>query len=265
MFTRPNVSFALGVALGLIGLIAIGSCNAKADPLVDQVRAPVVRLDAYCSGTIISSKRDDKTGKVATYVLTAKHCVKDDDKSMVPIAKDQYDGIKKNGKSISDGDVFGQSYKSDLALVKLRDEKDLFENVAEVASRDINLQYGQAVIVEGFPLGLGQTETEGKLGYLEQQDAFNDISQSRMFYRATPDTAPGSSGSGMFTFDNGKYKLIGVLTGGYPRASYINYYTPVTEINDYLETALSDVFKKKDDKTVEKSTAPAVATVKVYQ
>lgn len=235
-----------GTVVGSVILLA--GAMAHADPLVDQVRAPVVRLDAYCSGTIVQSHRDQKSGEVQTFILTAKHCVKDDDKSMVPIAKDQYDGLNKTGKKIADGDVYGMSYKSDLALIKLRDKQTLYDSVAIVAPADINLQYGQEVVVDGYPLGLSMTETWGKLGYKEEQPAFSDISQSKMFYRATPDIVGGSSGSGMFTLDSdGKYKLIGVVTGGYQRGTYINYFTPIEEINDYLKTALPSTVDKKED------------------
>lgn len=248
---------------GGLFLVAVLATNAKADPLVDQVRTPVVRLDAFCSGTIISSKRDDKTGKVATYVLTAKHCVKDNEKDTIPIAKDKYNGLDKAGKTIYDATVYGTSYKSDLALLKLRDDQTFFDKVAKVADKDINLQFGQAVVVDGYPLGLSMTETEGKLGYKEEQPAFSDISQSKMFYRASPDIVGGSSGSGLFTFDNGEYKLIGVVTGGYQRATYINYFTPIDEIRDYLATALADDFAPKKEE--EKTKVETPKTFKSYQ
>lgn len=237
------LSKTLLLASGLF-LFAVIATNAFADPLVDQVRAPSVRLDAYCTGQIIKSTRDAKTGKVSTYILTAKHCLLGDEKNTIPIAIDTHDGLKKTGKRVYDATVLGTSYKSDLGLIKLKDEQTYFESVAEVAKSDINLQFGQAVIVEGYPLGLSMTETEGKLGYLEEQPAFNDISQSKTFYRATPDTTGGSSGSAMYTLDGGKYKLIGILTGGYQRGTYINYYTPIEEINAYLDVALP----KEDNK-----------------
>jgi len=247
----------------LVALVALTGI-ASADPLVDQVRTPSVRLDAFCSGTIISSKRDDKTGKVATYVLTAKHCVKDSEKDTIPIAKDKYNGLDKAGKTVYDSTVFGTSYKSDLAILKLRDDQTFFDKVAKVAEKDINLQFGQAVVVEGYPVGMSMTETEGKLGYKEEQPAFSDISQSKIFYRATPDIVGGSSGSGMFTFDNGEYKLIGVVTGGYQHGTFVNYFTPVEEIRDYLATALSDDFAPKKEDTKETKTETP-KTFKSYQ
>jgi S1-C subfamily serine protease len=233
----------------LAAILALSPVLSYADPLVDQVFTPSVHItigtanspDGFCSGEIIKSDRDAKSGKVSTYVLTAKHCVKDNEKADFTVTKKLYD---KNNKEIGSktylADSFGTSYKSDLALLKLRDQDTYFDTVATVAKKDTTLTFGQTVELIGYPLGRSMTWTEGKLGYIEKVDQFSDVSQSTYFQRATPEMAPGSSGSSMFVYNDTdkKYEVIGVLTGGPKNWSWMGFYTPIDEINDYLDTAL---------------------------
>jgi len=221
--------------------------SAYADPLVDQVLTPSYQIGApnkggFCSGEMIKSERDAKTGKVSTYVLTAKHCVKDDEKATYEITKDDHSSnLHQTGQKAYLADVYGTSYKSDLALLKLRDTDTYFDTVATVAKKDIKLSYGQTVEMVGYPLGRSMTWTEGKLGYVEEVEPFADVSNSKLFQRASPESAPGSSGSSLFVFNDEtkKYEIVGVLTGGPNQFFYIGLYTPVDEINDYLSTALT--------------------------
>lgn len=233
--------YLIGAALGVLVLIGIGSCKANADPLVDQVFNPSVQIGDYCSGEIIKSDRDVKTGEVSTYVLTAKHCTEDNGE-IVTINKALYDKHNRQiGTKTYLSDVYGRSWKSDLALLKLRDKDTYFEQVAEVAPKDITLTYGMNVELVGYPLGRSMTWTSGRLGYVEE-GVFKDVSQSGQFYRATPDLAPGSSGSSMFVWNEAakKYQVIGVTTGGAVPITFFNFFTPVEEINDYLSTVFNN-------------------------
>lgn len=249
--------YLLGALAGVTLLFAMGYCSTvRADPLVDQVFTPSVQLGDFCSGEIVYSKRDQESGDVSTVVLTAKHCVLGNEKGLVPINKAIYDNHNRQiGTSTYLSTVLGTSYKSDLALLKLRDKNTLFTDVAEVAPSDTPLRFGQEVVVVGYPMGRSMTYTEGNLGFVED-GVFPDISQSRQFYRATPDIAPGSSGSSMFTLVDGKYQIIGITTGGARMFSWFNFFTPVEEINDYLETAsksyMTEEDKKAQDNKIEK-------------
>lgn len=239
-------SYLLGALAGVTLLFTMGYCSTvRADPLVDQVLNPSVQLNENCSGEIIHSKRDLKTDKVNTIVLTAKHCVMTDPKQLITINKAIYnDKNRKTGTRSYLADVLGMSFKSDLAVLKLRDRSYLFDHVATVAKSDTPLQFGQSVVVVGYPLGRSMTYTEGNLGYVED-NVFTDISSTRQFYRATPDIAPGSSGSSMFTTVSGEYQIIGVVTGGASKFSWFNFFTPVEEINEYLDV-VSKTFDKDD-------------------
>lgn len=234
-------SIVAGTILSLIGF------SAYADPLVDQVLTPSFQIGqpgkaGFCSGEMIKSERDAKTGKVSTYVLTAKHCVKDDDKATYTIMKDEHNSsLHQTATKEYLADVYGTSYKSDLALLKLRDTDTYFDTVATVAKKDVKLSFGQTVELVGYPLGRSMTWTEGKLGYIEEVQPFADVSQSKLFQRASPEMAPGSSGSSMFVYNDAdkKYEIVGVLTGGPTQFFYIGLFTPVDELNDYLDTALN--------------------------
>jgi len=231
------------LTLGALFLLSVVATNVFASPLQDQVFEPSVQIGAdgkgFCSGEIISSERDAISGDVSTIILTAKHCVKDDPKDTIyQIMKAKYDEKnRKVGVDVYLAEVLGQSYKSDLALIRLRDKDTLFIKTATVAPRDTKLEFSQKVSVIGYPVGGSMTYTDGYLGFVED-GFFKDISTSGQFYRATPDTAPGSSGSSMFTQNKtGAYEIIGTLTGGMRGFSYINLYTPIEEINDYLDVA----------------------------
>lgn len=251
------------VALGLayVGAVAFTNCSWADEAHDKQVFAPAVQIEDYCSGTIIHSKRGQVTGKVSTIVLTAKHCV--DDKTAgdtLAINQNVYNTVNRKIERVSHyGELLGSSYKADLALIKLKDEARLFD-AAEVAPKDIKLTFGQAVEVIGYPLGGSMTWTMGNLGFVEEVGAFSQYSQSKEFYRATPDVLGGSSGSPMFTKDtDGKFKVIGTLTGGVRMGTFFNFFTPIEEIQDYLETA-SKTFD--DPKDVEKEEADKKAKEK---
>lgn len=232
------------VATAAVAMACLTSASFAADQqLVDQVFTPSVQLGTFCSGEIISSIRDAKSGKVSTIVLTAKHCVKDEPKQIVPVNVAVHDDtLRKTGTVTYLADVLGMSYKSDLALLRLRDKDTLFEKVATVAPKDVKLEFAQDVVVISYPLGMSQTYTKGNLGFVDDENAFADVSQSTQFLRATPDVAPGSSGSSMFTLaknDKGvdTYMIIGVTTGTVKGFPFFNFFTPPSEIGEYLETA----------------------------
>ena len=218
-------------------LFAAMISTALAGPLETQVFEPSVQIGNYCSGEIISSEREPVSGDVATIVLTAKHCVLDE-KGPVEVNKAVYDEQnRKTGVKTYIADVLGKSFKSDLAVLRLRDKDALFMQTASVAPKDMKLSFGQDVAVVGYPLGGSMTYTKGSLGYVEE-GMFGDISKSKQFYRATPDIAPGSSGSSMFTqTETGEYVIIGITTGGFRGVTFMNFFTPIEEIHDYLDVA----------------------------
>lgn len=243
--------------LAAFGLLFLAVAETRAAPIKDlpkmqeQMFEPSVQLGKFCSGTLIYSDRDDETGKVNTIVLTAKHCVEKVDERL----QIMFQNYNKSNRQVSetgyDAKVIGISYKSDLALIKLNDQDKLF-TVAKVAPKETgeSLLFGQDVYSVSYPMGGSKTFTVGSLGRVEVIPPFETISNTAEYYRATPDIFAGSSGSAMFQNTTGDYELIGVLTGGYGRVTFMNLYTPIEEIHDYLDVAKKsyEVKKKvKDD------------------
>jgi len=251
-WTPWNKWFWAGLALLLVVTTLWYSPKVNAAELTElpkmneQMFIPSVQLgnnskDGFCSGTLISSERDQVSGDVETFILTAKHCVTDQkDGSDISVIIHNYNDSNREINAVDyKATVYGKSYKSDLALVKLKDKDTFFKTTAKIAPKDAKLQFGQDVWVVGYPLGLSQTITSGVLGRVEAVDAFSEISNSKEFYRSTPDIAPGNSGGAMFQKNaKGDYEVIGVATGAIRGFSYINFYSPIEEINEYLSVAL---------------------------
>lgn len=252
-WTPWNKWFWGGLAVILIA-VAVGYCSPKASAadlaelpkMNEQMFVPSVQLgnsstDGFCSGTLISSERDQVSGDVETFILTAKHCVTDHkDGGDISVIIHNYNTENREINAVDHkAIVYGKSYKSDLALLKLKDKDTFFKTTAKIAPKDTKLVFGQDVWVVGYPLGLSQTLTSGVLGRVETVEPFSTYSQSRQFYRSTPDIAPGNSGGAMFQKNaKGDYEIIGVATGTIRGFTYINFYSPIEEINEYLSVAL---------------------------
>lgn len=229
-------------ALALMGMV--GTVNA-ADQKLQDVLAATAQLNKNCSATVIKSKRDEKTGKVETVLITAKHCVDGAGDGEQLVEFPIYKGTRRTGNKDYVAKVKGQDYKSDLALVKLVDEDTLFEKVSKLAPADLNASIGDPVVTVGYPFGLSLTVTNGAFGQTEVIDWPKPGSE---YYRATPMIAGGNSGGAMYLkLENGDYILAGVTTGviGGGAGGFAGFYTPSYVIQSYLQTALSDVAEKK--------------------
>ena len=245
-------------ALVLLAGVVWGPSLAKAADLTElpkmneQMFLPSVQLgssstDGFCSGTFVQSERDQVSGEVKTFILTAKHCLRDRTEGTdISVVVHNYDEKNREVNAVDyKATVYGKSYKSDLALLRLKDKNKFFTTIAKVAPADTKLTFGQDVWVVGYPLGLSQTMTSGTLGRVEAVDAFGSMSNSKEFYRSTPDIAPGNSGGAMFQKNaKGDYEVIGVATGTIQGFTYINFYSPVEEIAEYLKVALPAALKK---------------------
>lgn len=245
VLTKVAATFAILGTIVAVGLLYSGKAKAEellSDQKVTQMVVPSVQLNKNCSGTIIHSDRDKESGKAETYVISAKHCVdKVDQKIDINIA-DYSDNNRMLSETAWKAKVIGTSYKSDLALIKLDTDQKVFVHIATIAPKDIKLTFGQKVYSVSFPMGFSKTFTEGTLGFVENLDkSLVDLgSSSGDFYRATPDITGGSSGSGLFIQTGGdipEYQLVGVLTAGFTRGTFMNLYTPIEEIREYVDTA----------------------------
>lgn len=233
---------AIGLAFGMSFLIRDAE-GADFKKMQTQAFEPSVQIGKFCSGTIIYSDRDKKTGDVSTAILSAKHCFKrsysSGDRVIVNVAN--YDEtLRKVSETSYLAELEGSSYKSDLSLLTLLDKDKIFPT-ATVAPEgtEKEVKFADEVVSVSFPMGMSKTFTMGHLGYIENLDGvFSDLSDSDQFYRSTPAVDGGSSGSGLFRQNaKGDYELIGVLTGSATANDFVNLYTPLDEINEYLKTA----------------------------
>ena len=162
-----------------------------ADNKLQDVLAATPQLNKNCSAQVIKSNRDEKTGKVETLILTAKHCVDGNGESEQIIEFPIYDKTRLVAKKEYIGMVKGMSYQSDLAVISLKDTNTLFEKVVKLAPSELESKIGDPVITVGYPLGLSQTVTNGSFGSTEVIDWPKAGTE---FYRASPMIAGGNSG-----------------------------------------------------------------------
>ncbi|WP_158285736.1 S1 family peptidase [Pseudohoeflea suaedae] len=210
-----------------------------ASDIQTEILSHTVQINHSCSGTIIWSNRDKKTGDVGTYVLTAKHCVRGEsqNESVVDIPVYQKNRVVKRDSYIAE--VYHVSSNRDLALLKLLDTQTFFPVTAAVAGDDIDIEMGDPVIAAGYPASIGLTFTRGDFIAVE----YNELpTSSADFYRATVNIAGGSSGGGLFrkSADGGKFELIGVTTAMRTDADFMSLYTTAPDIYAFLGVALPE-------------------------
>lgn len=236
----------LMAALAIFGMV---SSVQASDAKLQDVLAATAQLNKNCSATVIKSDRDEKTGKVETVLITAKHCVEGAGNGEQLIEFPIYKGTHRIGNKDYVGKVKGESYKVDLALVKLLDEDTLFEKVSKLAPAELDAKIGDPVVTVGYPFGLSLTVTSGNFG---QTEVIDYPKQGTEYYRATPMIAGGNSGGAMYLkSDAGDYTLAGVTTAviGGQVGGFAGFYTPSYLIHDYLSTALPELTDKVNEKT----------------
>jgi hypothetical protein len=235
----------LAVLLLVIAYPAHAADKAELEKLQKEVLGVTAQLNGNCSGTLIYSHRDEASGEVTTLFLSAGHCAinKDSDQKIeLPIYQDN-EVVKKDSYV---GRVYGVYFAADLSLWKLKDKQTFFPNVAKLGPEKPALMMGEDVWTVGYPLGGVLAITKGLFTSKET----SDFSKPGMiYYRATPDIAPGSSGGALYhKNDAGDYELIGVTTAGAQGFPYFGLYTGVSDIYAYLKVAAPDIVIPKDAK-----------------
>jgi S1-C subfamily serine protease len=239
MLTIYGITLAilLFCVLWILTAPASAADRAELEKLQKEVLGVTVQLNGNCSGTVIYSNRDKESGDVTTLVLSAGHCAIDKDADQrVEFPVYQANEIVKRDAYV--GKVYGVYYNADLSLWKLKDKQTFFANVAKLAPEKPALMMGEQVWTAGYPLGGVLTVTTGLFGSLETSDFDKP---GRVYYRATPDIAPGSSGGALYhKNDAGDYELLGVTTAGARGFPFVALYTPISDIYAYLKVAAPD-------------------------
>lgn len=163
---------------------------------------------AICSGQFI----DENT------FLTAAHCIKGQDThpAYSIVVGDQRVPVT----------VVVDNDKVDVAILDVvGDQTFPYITVADTAE----LEMGQSVINAHFPMAYGEFFlSEGT--YVEARGAPLGLSVETDVSVVTVDNLPGSSGSGLYAeVGNGKYQLVGTLSGGY--GTSFNYFASLEGIH----------------------------------
>ncbi len=137
------------------------------------------------SGVII-----DKAG----YIVTNNHVV--GDASVVE--------VRLSDKTKFKGTVIGKDPDTDLALVKIEAEKDLFSVSLADSSK---IKVGQWVIAVGNPFGLDRTVTVGVISALGRENV--NLSRYEDFIQTDASINPGNSGGPLF---NIRGEVVGINT-----------------------------------------------------
>lgn len=161
--------------LAVFGLLASFMVQAgEFQPVRDSV-VKITMDPGLCSAVVISPTR----------LLTAKHCV---------ASKKVGDTVDVQGDMVAT--VLKKDEKTDLALLEL---KAGTLKPIRVCSRPAE-QDDYAVLV-GFPLGIGQIVTEGRIQFVEDGNTV-----------ATTQGIFGNSGGGLFVVQDKKYCLLGIAS-----------------------------------------------------
>lgn len=128
------------------------------------------------------------------YVVTNNHVIDDATEILVTL---------KDGREF-DAKVIGTDERSDVALLKIENGKDLTEIELGQSS---NLRVGDFVVAIGNPFGLGQTVTSGIVSALGR--AGLGIEELENFIQTDAAINSGNSGGALVTLDG---KLIGINT-----------------------------------------------------
>lgn len=230
---KPTISAAFAAVL-FAGTTLAGTALADTAQMQREMFGVSVQIDKDCSGTLIHSDRDKKSGDVSTFVLTAKHCVEASGKEYrVEVPVYQQNRVVKVESYVAT--VKGRDWRSDIALLELKDKGTWFETVAAIGAPKAALAMGEPVWTVGYPEGRALTVVPGMFTSAEVIDFPKAGSE---YYRATPNVVGGNSGGGLFRMEDGKYRLIGVTSAVSNRSSWIAYYVTREDILAYLGTAL---------------------------
>lgn len=207
--------YTVGVVAAAIGFTYL---------FVERVNASeldaVVKIDQSCSGTIVSSEK--RNNEIETQILTAKHCV---DKNGGQLNIEFTD----RGKPVYDKnvyyDVLRKDFKSDLALITLRDNETVYP-VIKIAEK-LTVDFGDTVYAVGYPLGLIKTITNGTYnGYQYYKD--------HSYIRASAAVTFGNSGGALLQKNENGFEQIGVTSMKANGSEFLNFFVPLKEIREFL-------------------------------
>lgn len=215
--------YLLGAGIGVLALIGIGQCSAKATTLKEAADATYKLYegtDGICSMTFIGN---DDQGAI---FLTAAHCV--DRKNLnfrVQKLNKKYELI---GEEIHYLKVLRTIKDDDTAILQVTD-KDIALGIAavEIASPDEGnqIEFGQDLAVLGFPAADEKSVTKGN--FTAKRKGVLGITEQ---YQTTVPVAGGNSGGGLYTKFGDEYKLIGTTSASRTDNDIMSYFSTIEAI-----------------------------------
>jgi S1-C subfamily serine protease len=224
----------------ILASTAVGATDLT--KLNDQALAPVWQLNRTCSSSVIYSHRDQKTGKVETLILTAKHCIEGAEGTGHTVYQQAYQANRLVSEVAYKAKVKAKDYASDLALLVLVDEQTLIEKTVKLAAGDLAYIQGEDAVAVGYSKGLSRTATAGMLGPMESVP-FPVAGKDSEYLRASPQIAGGNSGGALFHINAaGDYEQLAVATAVIPASDFMGYWTHFAEIDKFLRRVAPQMY-----------------------
>ncbi|MGD9682623.1 MAG: trypsin-like peptidase domain-containing protein [Candidatus Obscuribacterales bacterium] len=223
MYIFDRIVFGI---LGAAVAVGLASCvlDYQSQTTAEDLKKSAVQIGEFCSGTVIPDY-DLSDGNQAT-VLTAAHCVKDDQPDYV-VKVDTEEGVVEylfRLKNVNRTD--------DLAI--LQTDSETFSSNTMMAEIGGTFDYGEQVHAVTFPGNWGEIYSVGYASGVVLDPTVYWM-ENPMIQKATLQIYGGSSGGGAYGWDNGVgYVLKGVTIGGIPGTTYA-VLVPGETIQKYLQ------------------------------
>jgi hypothetical protein len=220
-------------AIGMVALFTL-SAPSKSTTLEDALHASV-QLENYCSGTVIADP-DLSDGEQFT-VISAKHCL------------DAEQGIG-TVLTINIPVILGNEYTKDQTPVKMivkdvSKESDLIllqgmkpsdnPHLPQIGIYGGTPTIGTPTYAFGYPRAESLTVTYGLLGYIISMGEMPELSKSGLWQKSGTAVQGGSSGGSLMIQTDDGFQLIGTLTWGYRGDEGASYWTPISEIREFID------------------------------
>jgi V8-like Glu-specific endopeptidase len=203
-------------ALGLILLTATGVSASTLAEINNSTHILYEGGVGVCSGQFIS----------ATEFVTAAHCVSNKIDYSIVLPKTDEDGTLFSKETVY-LDIVKVDAKGDVALLKTRNPARAFKFV-DVAK--LGPEFGETLYLAAYPeVDWGLFLTNGTYN-----GVFQTIFEESLSYSVSIDTAPGSSGGGLYRKIGDEYFLTGMVQGGPPEHDYMSFFSTLVSLNGLL-------------------------------